>query len=157
MSDEQSNSNGKDTAFKNDVQVKGYKEYNISNLTTDIWDYYQPDKIFTSINNKMEFIVMESSSTGDRKVHIGELLQFLTFVSSKDIYIEKATYILFLCGKGKSSPTVNGEYNRLKYYFDNYPIKPEVLKKIKGIYITDTKDYSSLDISKINNMKNVLK
>ncbi|WOC33500.1 MULTISPECIES: hypothetical protein [Caproicibacterium] len=98
---------------------------------------------------------MESSSTGDRKVHIGELMQFLTFVSLEYANIKNISFILFLCGSGKNPPTVNTEYTRLKYFFDNYHIKPEALKKIKGIYITDTTNYV-LDIKTISTMKNIM-
>lgn len=76
--------------------------------------YYRPDII---LENQEEIIVLEHSSTGDRKVHIGELSQFIEFTlnyrSNKNFNL-----IIFLDGKGETAPQVKKECDRLKYYVE---------------------------------------
>lgn len=122
--------NGKDKTFKDRVKVKGYEEYVINH---NDFQYYIPDKV---LRNKDSIIILESSSTGDRKVHVGELTQFLTYVSccneNLDFY-----FVLFLCGNSNNSPKKESEKERLKYYYNNYSIKNIDRKKIKGIYVAN--------------------
>lgn len=57
---------------------------------------YTPDSVCGDENT--EFI-LESSSTFDRKVHIGELIQFLTYVSTTRNRKPNYFFVLFLCGE----------------------------------------------------------
>ena len=62
----------KDKNFKSNFNIKGFtkKQYSES--------YYNQDLYF---ENDDEVVFIEHSSTGDRKVHIGELCQFVTATS----------------------------------------------------------------------------
>ena len=140
-----------DSEFKANLKLEGFSERIDKQL---LGEFYAPDKI---MENNDTVIFFESSSTGDRKVHIGELTQFLSYVNSgietkKNIY-----YVLFLCGNSKSSPTVEKEYDRLRYYFENNTMKNSERNKIKGIYIANQNDVdiSKLTLSQIKDFKRI--
>lgn len=141
----------KDKAFKERISVQGFSEYKL--VAKAIGEFYNPDKI---LENEDSIIFFESSSTGDRKVHIGELIQFLTYVS---LGVEKRHifFVLFLCGESKSSPSVDSEIQRLRYYYKNYSMKNTEREKIKGIYIVNQKDVNiaELTIEKIKTFKRI--
>lgn len=114
----------KDVEFKNKCNFEGYKKIQIRRK------FYSPDCVFEKEN---VIIVAESSSTGDRKVHIGELIQFIEYAHSmknKDFY-----YFLFLCGENVTSPRAETEKPRLKHYYDSYAVNKS--DNIKGIYVVD--------------------
>ncbi len=141
----------KDKAFKDNVRVKGFSE-NVSKIK-NIGKFYNPDKI---LENEDSIIFFESSSTSDRKVHIGELIQFLTFVShgieNRNIY-----FVLFLCGTAKYPPKVDKELDRLRYYYKNFSMKNSECAKIKGIYLENQLeiDIRNLTLEKIKKFKRI--
>ena len=76
-----------DADFKKS-QVIGFEEYK---LEEDWGEFYKPDLVFTK--DKI-IIFLESSSTGDRKPHVGELTQFLSFVNCN--LINLMSFIMYL-------------------------------------------------------------
>lgn len=113
-------------------QIEGFEKLN---LPKEWREKYNPD---VAVKKDKTVIIMESSSTGDRKVHIGELAQFLAFVNSDTEY-EEFYYVLLLCGVSENSPKEATELSRLQFYYDNYPISKNKREKIKGIYIKEEK------------------
>lgn len=108
--EEESKDKGKDVTFKENFRIKGMEVQE----NTRIGEFYNPDLILKDSNNT---VILEHSSTGDRKVHIGELTQFIEYVmNSKDS--TKKSLIIFLDGKSDSSPTEKREHERLKFYMD---------------------------------------
>ena len=85
----------------------------INILNNNLGDYYKPDIVLGLSNG--ELAILEHSSTGDRKVHIGELLQAFQYAFSSG---KKVHWLLFLDGKGQNSPTVTYEKCRLNFYLD---------------------------------------
>ena len=120
-----------DSEFKANLQMKGFTKRIDKQL---LGEFYAPDMI---MENGDTVIFFESSSTGDRKVHIGELTQFLTYMTSGVEQKENVYFVLFLCGNSKTSPTVDTEYDRLRYYYKNFSMKNSEHDKIKGIYIAN--------------------
>lgn len=118
-----------DSEFKKS-QIKGFVKLDLSK---DWSELYRPDVV---VKKDKTMVIMESSSTGDRKAHIGELTQFLEYVSS-DTEFEEFYYVLFLCGSAKNSPKKETELLRLQFYYDSFPISKRARDKIKGIYIKE--------------------
>ncbi|MDU7150418.1 MAG: hypothetical protein E6300_18310 [Clostridium sp.] len=102
----------RDTFFRKNFRIKDSKE--ISNENMKKFEYYRPDLV---LETDKEIIVLEHSSSGDRKVHIGELSQFVEFSLNYDSD-KKFSMILLLDGKGETSASVSKESNRLKYYVE---------------------------------------
>ena len=117
-------------------------------------EYYKPDKI---LENTDSVIFFESSSTNDRKVHIGELWQFLAYLNKGIENKSNIYFVLFLCGTSKYPPKVDKEFKRLRYYYQEYTIKESELKKLKGIYIMNQNDVNiaELTIEKIKTFKRI--
>ena len=131
---------GKDVDFKNNIMIKGFsKQTNRYGL-----EYYSPDAILK--NNNIQ-VVCESSSTGDRKKHIGELLQFVTLVCDEKQENQDFYFVLFINTESKKGCSADKESNRLKYYFDRTSISREKLRKIKGIYVVNQHDVDITNIS----------
>lgn len=105
----------KDKFFKESFLIYNYA----INDTTSLPNKYKPDKIF---NKDKHTIICEHSSTGDRKVHIAELIQFLAYARNYNIKDNGLffSFILFLDGKGSNPPTVKDEAERLNYYLKTY-------------------------------------
>ena len=118
---------GKDADFKKSVAIKGFSKQT-SNYGLK---YYSPDAILK--NNNIQ-VVCESSSTGDRKIHIGELLQFITMVCDEEDENQVFYFILFIYTDSKSGCSADKEAERLRYYFDRVSISRKKLNKIKGVY-----------------------
>ena len=129
-----------DSIFKENLKMEGFIERDDKK---SLGKFYNPDMI---LENDDTVIFFESSSTGDRKVHIGELTQFLSYVNLGVEEKKKIYYVLFLCGNSETSPTVEKEYDRLRYYFENHTMKNSERNKIKGMYIANQND---VDISKL--------
>lgn len=102
-------------------------------------DKYKPDKSFNDSNGSTVLII-ESTSTGDRKVSIGELCQAEKFFADNNI---SGTLIYSLCGKPENSPRPDTQYEYLMPYF-------KFLKKtnpnigVTKIYIILERDFRSL-------------
>ena len=71
---------GKDKKFK-ESKLAGFKK---GAIPDGEWKKnYTPDLVFEKKEgNKKTIVILESSASGDRKVHIGELTQFLSFVNT---------------------------------------------------------------------------
>lgn len=76
----------------------------------DLIDYYNPDGYF--VYNGFCFII-EHSSTGDRKSHIGELFQAMSLAKKINLKIK---FILVLDNQNVNAPKKDREFNRLNYY-----------------------------------------
>ena len=133
-----------DKAFKEEIKIKGF----LPSKKKSLGLFYKPDAI---LENSNSVIICESSSGGDRKVHIGELMQFLSYVNGEKESKDNVYWILFLCGNGSTSPKVLQEQKRLHFYFKNFSMKNSERKRIKGMYVTNQKntDISNLDLSQI--------
>lgn len=116
-----------DKEFKQS-KIEGFSKFNIQ----ESWkEFYYPD---LTMSKEKTIVIMESSSTGDRKVHIGELIQFLSYVAS-DSDFDEYYLVIFLCGNGKNPPAEDSEIRRLQFFYDKFPISREKRNKIKGIYV----------------------
>ena len=80
----------KDKNFKEEFEIEGFNKEKYNE------EYYNPDLYF---KNENEVVFVEHSSTGDRKVHIGELCQFVTAKSDLP-----KSMILVLDAKGENPP-----------------------------------------------------
>lgn len=138
----------KDRTFKTNVDICDFEKQTVGDI---VGKNYHPDAIFTKSKT---IIILESSSTGDRKVHIGELIQFIEFVEHDKNY-EDYYFVLFLCGRSKTSPDVKNEVKRLEACLPC--IKCCIKSKIKGIYIAnqDKVELGSLNMEKIKSFKKV--
>lgn len=76
-------------------------------------DQYKPDISISDLANKTVCCI-ESSSTGDRKVSLGEMLQAEKYALDMDLSL---LLIICLCGKGKNASTPESLFNYLKPYF----------------------------------------
>ena len=132
-----------DSKFKEILNVENFKARTDMRL---LGGYYTPDKIVEDEDTDA-VIFFESSSTGDRKAHIGELTQFLSYVNLGVETRRNIYYVLFLCGQSKNSPTVEKEQERLRYYFENYTMKIGERSKIKGLYIANQKGVKIEDLT----------
>lgn len=124
---------GKDSDFKCQISILGYTALDFE---CEFDPKYTPDSVCGDENT--EFI-LESSSTSDRKVHIGELIQFLTYVSTTQNRKPNYFFVLFLCGEADNSPRADLECKRLKAYFNNFPMTETIKSTIAGIYVVDQK------------------
>ncbi len=137
---------GKDRKFKRDFEIDGFTKISLISLDENkLGNFYQPDLMF---EKEGHIIICEHSSTGDRKVHIGELTQFIAFVIRNNNEYNKFSYFLFLDGMSKNSPTVEQETARLKHYYDNaleYALKSSLptqnpIENIRVIRYSDLKN-----------------
>ncbi|MDH5718714.1 MAG: hypothetical protein OEZ22_13900 [Spirochaetia bacterium] len=130
---------GNDSVFKNfkkDFKDNLYKDYK--------GKYHNPDMII--IKGKCHFL-FEHSSTGDRKVHIGELLQSYVYSIINEC---NTFFILLLDNRSKNGPSKEYETERLKYYMDyliNFPKDTNYYFNFRVEYFSD---YSSPE--KINKL-----
>lgn len=103
-----------DSKFKNGRFFKGSMELEKllgNELKQLVGPFYNPDVVLKLADGKM--IIIEHSPTGDRKVHIGEMLQAFEFGIKNEIGI---VFVLVLDGVTDTSPTVGREQQRLDYY-----------------------------------------
>lgn len=121
---------GKDKSFKECVSFSGF----IKKASSKLHEYYQPDVVFEQ--NKIT-IICESSTTGDRKVHIGELVQFLTYVSENRCSEKKFYFVLFISNTSNGGPKPSIEAKKLKYYFDRFALPKYILDTIGGVFVVD--------------------
>jgi hypothetical protein len=104
-----------DKQFKNS-EIQFPKELNLNQRSNGKIignDKYKPDKSFNDSNGSTVLII-ESTSTGDRKVSIGELCQAEKFFTDNNI---SGTLIFSLCGKSENSPRPDTQYEYLMPYF----------------------------------------
>ncbi|MEK5115141.1 hypothetical protein [Bacillus sp. FSL R5-0677] len=125
----------KDRIFKDNFEIKEMKKIRetFKYIEEREKTFYTPDLIFEGIDN---IVVLEHSSTGDRKVHIGELTQFIEYSVNSDSGSKKSL-IIFLDGKSKNAPKKEIEQKRLKFYVDNvFSLNPSYLENIFFIGVT---------------------
>lgn len=139
---------GKDTEFKENVKVQGFKD-----ITKEIEPkkLYHPDKVF---EKDTTVIVFESSSSGDRKTHIGEMIQFFSYIVPNTKW-EKCYYVLYLCGE----PDEKNEFDRLQSIYDSFPFSKNNREKIAAICIQDqpsNEELRELTIEKITKLNKLL-
>lgn len=103
----------KDKEFKDSFKIKDAKKVN--NDIMSGFEYYNPDLV---LEEDDEIIILEHSSTGDRKVHIGELSQFIDF-SINHKSDKMFDMILLLDGEGDNKAISKYEAERLRYYIEN--------------------------------------
>lgn len=123
----------RDKAFK-DMDffvIAENKAKELEKLNNKLGEFYTPDVVLKISDNYL--IIIEHSSTNDRKTHIGELLQAYEYcyANNKDIL-----FLLILNGANDNSPKVEKETDRLSYYL-------QFLNDIKGsnkfkAFITDS-------------------
>lgn len=103
-----------DLEFKNTnfILQKGWKVF--SKGTTVGQDKYHPDISIKDSNNKFTCI-LESTSTNDRKVGLGELLL------AEKLFVDeecKGILVFSLSGTGKQSPRPETQIKYIRPYFD---------------------------------------
>ncbi len=141
---------------KNGKRFGLQKKFNIKeweNCIDEIKDeeYFTPDLAF---KKSKHILIVEQSSTNDRKVHIAELVRFLIFASENSGFT-KFSFLLILTGKGESSPKVKEETSRLQFIYNSYPLSEEIKSKIQHIVIEefDPKTYSFSEIESGNKLE----
>jgi hypothetical protein len=109
-------------------------------------DKYKPDKSFVNSNNEI-VLVIESTSTGDRKVGVGELLQAEMYFAGNNI---SGTLIFSLCGKSSTSPKPDSQLDYLRPYF-NFLKKLNPESGVTKIYIIDEIQFESVGWEALGN------
>lgn len=140
-----------DKDFKNGLAIEGFEK---RKSASSYGEFYTPDVV---LENEDTVIFFESSSSSDRKVHIGELTQFLTYVNLGEEKKENIYFVLFLCGNSVNPPTVDKEYERLHYYYQNFSMRNNCRAKIKGLYIAkqENVNVSNLTVADIKKYKRI--
>ncbi|MET4163490.1 hypothetical protein ABIE61_003354 [Marinobacterium sp. MBR-111] len=105
-----------DKSFKNTKLLfpDGLEFVEKSNGSIIGFDKYKPDKSYADQSGQIT-LVIESTSTGDRKVGIGELLQAEKYFCDHNV---SGTLIFSLSGSSNNSPRPNTQKQYLQPYFD---------------------------------------
>lgn len=104
-------------------------------------DGYRPDMSFKNTENNKVVCVIESSSTGDRKVGVGELLCADKFFADNEV---SGILIFSLCGKSKYPPTPQTQMKYIEPYFiylQNFNRKYGV----KEVFLISEDDFESIN------------
>jgi len=104
-----------DTEFKNRPIAFESAWTNHSNGTVIGRDQYKPDLSFKNADGKV-VCVIESASTNDRKVAVGEMCQADKFFSDQGV---SGVLIFSLCGRSKYPPTPELQIAYLRPYFEH--------------------------------------
>lgn len=109
---------------------------------------YAPDVSIKNENNEV-LCVIESSSTNDRKVGLGELLLAHKYFIDKRI---KGIIIYSLCGLSDISPTPDTQYRYIQPYFEYFKSLSNEFG-VKKVFIIKEQKFNDLnwDISRIIN------
>jgi hypothetical protein len=102
-------------------------------------DKYKPDRSFKDINGKV-VCVIESSSTNDRKVGVGELCLADKFFSDSKI---DGVLIFSLCGKSEHPPRPDTQADYLAPYFHHLRTSSHA-HGVKEIYFIAESDFASV-------------
>ncbi|MDK3223290.1 MAG: hypothetical protein E6936_06170 [Clostridium perfringens] len=113
-----------DNEFKEKFDISDFKKEKFNSK------FYNPDLYF---KNNDEAIWIEHSKTGDRKVHIGELCQFINVVSELN-----KNMILILDGVGETAPTPILERDRLRFYMKGF--NTSLMENINFIGVVKNKE-----------------
>ena len=108
-------------------------------------DMYKPDMSFSDSSGKVRCII-ESTSTGDRKVGVGELCLADKFFSDNET---EGVLIFSMCGISKSSPTPNTQSEYLKPYFKHLK-RTGILYGVRDIYFIFERDFELLNWVALN-------
>lgn len=101
---------------------------------------YRPDKSFKKTKSGKFCCIIESSSTGDRKVSIGELLQAESFFSRNMV---RGILIFSLSGRSKTSPTPSTQKAYLEPYF-NFLKSKRTKHGVSKVYFIKESDFESI-------------
>lgn len=128
-----------DSCFKANCHIEGFERYKYSK---EYSEWYRPDLVLEKIQDKEKdsdsktIIIAEDSTTGDRKSHIAEIIQFITHIKN-DGGNKKYYYMLFIPQKdGSEAPKVEIERKRIKYYYEEMA-PDDVKNRVEGIYVID--------------------
>jgi hypothetical protein len=102
-------------------------------------DKYKPDRSFINQEGKV-ICVIESTSTNDRKVGVGELCLADKFFFNSKV---QGVLIFSLCGKGSTRPTPKTQASYLQPYFSHLRSTDRGFG-VKDVYILEEADFASL-------------
>jgi hypothetical protein len=102
----------KDIKFKNIIEELLVKNNSISVIENNLNEFYHPDGVLIY---KEYHYILEHSSTGDRKVHLGELIQAYEYSIRNN---HKVVLIIILDNQTKTAPKKDAELKRLNYYLN---------------------------------------
>jgi len=108
-------------------------------------DQYKPDRSFKNESGKV-VCVIESSSTNDRKVGVGELCLADKFFSDNNI---DGILIFSLCGKSDSPPRPDTQAKYLEPYFRHLRACGHP-HGVKEIYLIAEDDFASINWMALN-------
>jgi len=103
-------------------------------------DKYRPDRSFKNENGEV-VCVIESSSTNDRKVGVGELCLADKFFTDNNV---NGILIFSLCGKSDSPPRPDTQKEYLEPYFYHLKAKGRI-HGVREIYFISEEDFESLN------------
>lgn len=128
-----------DTEFKNKPITFPTKWTNNSNGSSIGNDNYRPDRSFKNEKNEV-VCVIESSSTNDRKVGVGELCLADKFFSDNKI---DGILIYSLCGRSASPPRPDTQKKYLEPSFRHLKAEKRPYG-VKEIYFISEEDFEAL-------------
>lgn len=102
-------------------------------------DKYKPDRSFTNKEGNV-ICVIESTSTNDRKVGVGELCQADKFFFDSKVH---GVLIFSLCGKASARPTHKTQAKYLQPYFSHLRSSNREFG-VKDVYVLEEEDFASL-------------
>lgn len=105
-------------------------------------DQYKPDISVKDKDGKY-IMVIESTSTGDRKVGIGELLQADKFFNDEKV---RGILIFSFCGKSKKSPRKETQKAYVEPYF-KYLKECNSEYGVKTVYFIQEQDFKTINWS----------
>ncbi|EOG7724152.1 hypothetical protein ACLIN9_004586, partial [Vibrio parahaemolyticus] len=108
-------------------------------------DKYRPD-ISVKDNDGNYILVMESTSAGDRKVGVGELLQADKFFRDEKV---RGILIFSLCGQSATSPRKETQKDYIEPYF-NYLAQCDSECGVKSVYFIQEQDFKAINWSVLN-------
>lgn len=130
----------KDVKFKNSIEKLQSilnNKFNILSINKEYDQYYHPDAFF---KYKEKYFIIEHSSSGDRKTHIGEFVQAHLYAQYNNMEVN---YILIIDNQHKTGPTAQKEKERLEYY--SKKLKSKLLLHVYNILeVNDPKKLASL-------------
>ncbi|EKO3590807.1 hypothetical protein M3898_003461 [Vibrio metschnikovii] len=134
-----------DTKFKNSnfSFPDGWKRASNGEIVGE--DKYRPD-ISVKDNDGNYILVMESTSSGDRKVGVGELLQADKFFRDEKV---RGILIFSLCGQSATSPTKETQKNYIEPYF-KYLAECNSECGVKSVYFIQEQDFKAINWSVLN-------
>lgn len=103
-------------------------------------DRYRPDRSFVDQDGNVRCVI-ESTSTNDRKVGVGELCLADKFFSDSKT---KGVLIFSLCGKGSARPRPETQFDYLKPYFQHLRNSGNEFG-VLVVYVLNENDFAAQD------------